>query len=150
MSDPSAIDAFLAAARSRLDRLDPTDLAAEVAAGALVVDVRPAEQRQRAGRLAGSVRADRNVLASRPDPARPTLMISSDGSTCVTYDVSCPTDVSMSMPTMAMTIPGIMSGRGPTLGSSWATTPAATMMPPLNGRNAKPDLSGLYPRLIWK
>ena len=37
----------------------------------------------------------------------------------------------------------MIKGRGPTRGSSWATTPAATMMPTLNGRKAKPALSGL-------
>lgn len=68
MGDPSAIDLLLAAARSGLDRLEPAALAAEVAAGALVIDTRPDEQRQRDGVLAGAIVVDRNVLEWRLDP----------------------------------------------------------------------------------
>ena len=71
MSDPSAIDRLLAAARSGLDRVDPADLADEVAAGSLVIDIRPLEQRQRDGELAGAVVVDRNVLEWRLDPTSP-------------------------------------------------------------------------------
>ncbi|HEY8728453.1 MAG TPA: rhodanese-like domain-containing protein, partial [Acidothermaceae bacterium] len=71
MGDPSAIDVFLAAARSRLDRVKPAELAAEVAAGALVIDTRPAEQRQRDGALVGAIVVDRNVLEWRLDPTSP-------------------------------------------------------------------------------
>ena len=65
------IDALLAAARSGLDRVDPADLAAEVAQGALVVDTRPAEQRDRDGDLPGALVIDRNVLEWRLDPTSP-------------------------------------------------------------------------------
>ena len=65
------IDALLAAARSDLDRVEPVDLAAEVAQGALVVDTRPAEQRDRDGDLPGAVVIDRNVLEWRLDPTSP-------------------------------------------------------------------------------
>jgi rhodanese-related sulfurtransferase len=71
MGSPSAIDAMLAAARAELDRVQPADLAAEVAAGALVVDIRPLEQRQRDGRLPGALVIDRNVLEWRLDPSCP-------------------------------------------------------------------------------
>ncbi|MFI5101222.1 MAG: rhodanese-like domain-containing protein [Actinomycetes bacterium] len=71
MSDPSAIDRLLATARAGLDRVDPADLADEVAAGALVIDTRPLEQRQRDGELAGAVVVDRNVLEWRLDPTSP-------------------------------------------------------------------------------
>lgn len=68
MGDPSAIDLLLAAARSGLDRVEPARLAAEVAAGALVIDTRPAEQRERDGALPGAIVVDRNVLEWRLDP----------------------------------------------------------------------------------
>ncbi len=71
MSEPSAIDRLLADARAGLDRVDPADLADEVAAGALVIDTRPLEQRQRDGELAGAVVLDRNVLEWRLDPTSP-------------------------------------------------------------------------------
>ena len=59
---PVNIDALLAAARSGLDRVEPADLAVAAARGALVVDTRPAEQRDRDGSLPGAVVIDRNVL----------------------------------------------------------------------------------------
>lgn len=63
------IEALLAEARAHLDRVDPGDLAAETAAGALVVDIRPWEQRQRDGELPGALVIDRNVLEWRLDPS---------------------------------------------------------------------------------
>lgn len=66
-----AVDRLLAAAREGLDRVDPADLAAEVAAGALVVDIRPVEQRCRDGELPGALVIDRNVLEWRLDPTSP-------------------------------------------------------------------------------
>jgi rhodanese-related sulfurtransferase len=65
---PAAIDEFLQQARSGLDRVLAVDLAAEVAAGALVVDIRPVDQRQRDGELPGAISVDRNVLEWRLDP----------------------------------------------------------------------------------
>ena len=65
------IDELLAAARARIDRVRPEDLDRELAAGALVVDTRPLEQRQRDGDLPGAVVVDRNVLEWRLDPASP-------------------------------------------------------------------------------
>lgn len=64
----SAVEDLLARARSGLDRVAPEDLAAEVAAGALVVDIRPVEQRDRDGAMPGAVVVDRNVLEWRLDP----------------------------------------------------------------------------------
>ncbi|MEP6814473.1 MAG: rhodanese-like domain-containing protein, partial [Marmoricola sp.] len=40
-------------------------------AGALVVDMRPADQRERDGELPGAIVIDRNVLAWRLDPTSP-------------------------------------------------------------------------------
>lgn len=71
METPCAIDVMVAAARAELDRVRPPDLAGEVAAGAVVVDVRPVEQRQRDGALAGALIIDRNVLEWRLDPSSP-------------------------------------------------------------------------------
>jgi SAM-dependent methyltransferase len=71
MPDDSAVDALLEAARQRLDRVHPRDLAQEVDAGALVVDTRPIEQRRRDGELPGAIVVDRNVLEWRLDPSCP-------------------------------------------------------------------------------
>jgi rhodanese-related sulfurtransferase len=65
------IDELLAAARARIDRVQPEDLAAEVAAGALVVDTRTFEQRERDGPMPGAVLIDRTVFEWRLDPASP-------------------------------------------------------------------------------
>ena len=51
----SAIDDMLRIARGRLKRVTPADLAVETAGGALVVDIRPVEQRLRDGELPGAV-----------------------------------------------------------------------------------------------
>jgi rhodanese-related sulfurtransferase len=68
MTGTAAIDALLEAARQGLDRVQPADLAAEIAAGALVVDIRPVEQRQRDGDMPCALVIDRNVLEWRLDP----------------------------------------------------------------------------------
>jgi rhodanese-related sulfurtransferase len=67
----SAVDRLVERAREGLDRVAPADLAAEMAAGALVVDIRPVEQRERDGELPGAVVIDRNVLEWRLDPSSP-------------------------------------------------------------------------------
>jgi rhodanese-related sulfurtransferase len=64
-----SVDELLAAARSQLERIEPARLEAEVASGALVIDIRPIEQRQRDGPLPGAIVIDRNVLEWRLDPA---------------------------------------------------------------------------------
>lgn len=69
--DASAISRLLEASRRGLERVEPTDLAAIQAAGALVVDIRPVEQRSRDGEMPGAVAIDRNVLEWRLDPTSP-------------------------------------------------------------------------------
>lgn len=69
--EPAAIDVLLESARAGLDRVEPEDLAAELTAGALVVDIRPVEQRDRDGALPGALVIDRNVLEWRLDPTCP-------------------------------------------------------------------------------
>ena len=72
MTQRSAIDVLLEDARRSLDRVVPGDLVAEVASGALVVDTRPVEQRERDGPLPFGVVVDRNVLEWRLDPTSPS------------------------------------------------------------------------------
>ena len=64
-----SIDEILAAARARLDRVEPEALEGERTAGAVIVDIRPVEQRTRDGDLPGAIVIDRNVLEWRLDPA---------------------------------------------------------------------------------
>jgi rhodanese-related sulfurtransferase len=64
-------DDLLAEARRRLVRLDPAGLEDAMAAGALVVDIRPAEQRREQGELPGAVVVERTVFEWRLDPASP-------------------------------------------------------------------------------
>ena len=65
------IDELLAAVRARIERIEPGEVMARVAAGALLVDTRPVEQRERDGEVPGAVVVDRNVLEWRLDPASP-------------------------------------------------------------------------------
>jgi rhodanese-related sulfurtransferase len=74
----SAIDRLLAEAREGLSRVEPAGLDAEVAAGALVVDIRPVEQRERDGELPGALVVDRNVLEWRLDPSSPHRLPEAD------------------------------------------------------------------------
>lgn len=71
VTEPPAVDLLLAEARRDLKRLEVRDLQAELDAGALLVDVRPLEQRDRDGPLPGSIVIDRNVLEWRLDPTSP-------------------------------------------------------------------------------
>jgi rhodanese-related sulfurtransferase len=65
---PSRIDDLLDESRTDLDRVAPECLADEVAAGALVVDIRPAENRAAEGGLPGAVVIERIHLEWRLDP----------------------------------------------------------------------------------
>ncbi|QGG40261.1 rhodanese-like domain-containing protein [Aeromicrobium yanjiei] len=64
-----SVDELLAAARADLTRLDPHQAVARVAAGALIVDIRPAWQREADGEIPGSVIVERNHLEWRLHPA---------------------------------------------------------------------------------
>ena len=59
---------MLAAARERLDRVDPEAAAAEVERGALLVDIRSESQRASDGVVPGAIYHPRNVLEWRMDP----------------------------------------------------------------------------------
>jgi rhodanese-related sulfurtransferase len=65
----ATVDELLADARAGLDRLDPPQAAAAVAAGALLVDIRPAAQRGAEGEIPGALVVERNHLEWRLHPA---------------------------------------------------------------------------------
>ena len=64
-----SIDEVLERARARLDRVPPRDLEREMGVGALVVDVRTSEQRDRDGDLPGAHIVDLTVLEWRLAPS---------------------------------------------------------------------------------
>ncbi|MBI3227121.1 MAG: sulfurtransferase [Mycolicibacterium cosmeticum] len=64
----SRIDDVLAAARSRLRRLEAGEVPAALERGALLVDIRPAAQRAAEGEVDGALLIERNVLEWRADP----------------------------------------------------------------------------------
>jgi rhodanese-related sulfurtransferase len=69
MSDQrSTIEQMLADAEAELDRVAPQNLAAEVEAGALVVDIRPSENRTAEGPIPGALVIERIHLEWRLDP----------------------------------------------------------------------------------
>lgn len=68
MTNDATIDALLAAARGRIDRLTPAELLSEAGAGALVVDTRCSEARKAKGVIPGSVHVPLSVLFWRLDP----------------------------------------------------------------------------------
>jgi rhodanese-related sulfurtransferase len=63
------IDELVAQARAGLRRLEPAAALAAVNDGALLVDIRPLDQRRRDGDVPGAVVIGRNVLEWRLDPA---------------------------------------------------------------------------------
>jgi rhodanese-related sulfurtransferase len=69
--ETSRIAQHLDAARQALDRVEPNELAAVVAAGALVVDIRPESNRREEGELPGAVIVERIHLEWRIDPTSP-------------------------------------------------------------------------------
>lgn len=66
------VDAWLTGARARLDRVQPQDLAQEIADGAIVVDIRDSADREAEGAMPGAVIVTRNVLEWRMSPSSPT------------------------------------------------------------------------------
>ena len=65
---PLTADELLDRARRQLVRVDPEQAARELANGALLVDIRPSEQRAE-GEIPGATGVARNVLEWRLDPA---------------------------------------------------------------------------------
>ncbi len=71
MSRPAgsrSIDQMLAQARSRLQRVTPVQAHDALAAGALLVDIRPGWQRAAEGEVPGALLVERNHLEWRFDP----------------------------------------------------------------------------------
>ena len=66
--EASAVDTLLAAERARILRFDPTDAARAARAGALLVDIRPSEDRRSFGLIPDALIIGRNVLEWRLDP----------------------------------------------------------------------------------
>jgi rhodanese-related sulfurtransferase len=62
------IDEILADARGQLRRVTPLDAFREMAAGAALIDIRPAAQRAVQGEIPGSIIVERNHLEWRLDP----------------------------------------------------------------------------------
>ena len=63
---------LVAAAKQRIENLDPDAVEAELASGdAVLVDLREAEELEANGRIAGSVHIPRGMLEFRADPASP-------------------------------------------------------------------------------
>jgi rhodanese-related sulfurtransferase len=62
------IDDLLAAARQRIDRVEPAEAVAAVDEGAVLVDIRSELQRERDGTIPGALLHPRNVLEWRMDP----------------------------------------------------------------------------------
>ena len=65
------VDELLARVRGRIERVEPAEAWHRSRAGALLLDTRPAEQRDRDGAVPGALVVDRNVLEWRLDPASP-------------------------------------------------------------------------------
>ncbi|HET7015237.1 MAG TPA: rhodanese-like domain-containing protein [Streptosporangiaceae bacterium] len=63
-----SIDEILSDARRRLRRFTPVEAQAAVAAGAVLVDIRPQAQRRAEGAVPGAMLVERNVLEWRFDP----------------------------------------------------------------------------------
>ncbi|MEG3636550.1 rhodanese-like domain-containing protein [Micromonospora palythoicola] len=70
---------ILAAARARLNRLDPEQAHLACRAGALLVDIRPAAQRATFGTVPGALAIERNVLEWRLDPRCPARLPQATG-----------------------------------------------------------------------
>ena len=66
---PITLDEMLRRARSRLSRVSPSDLEKAAQDGAVIVDVRTAEQRESDGELPGAMLIDYTVLEWRLAPS---------------------------------------------------------------------------------
>ena len=87
----TTIEELLADARAEIRRLLPVDVHRAMWEGALLIDIRPLEQRRRDGLVPGAVIVERNVLEWRLDPngeyrnpalanaGRPVILICDEG-----------------------------------------------------------------------
>ena len=77
--DGCSVDQVLAAARRRLARVGPEQASDAIAAGALLVDIRPHGQRRSEGVVPGALHVERNVLEWRLDPGSPARLPQATG-----------------------------------------------------------------------
>jgi hypothetical protein len=71
MAQQSAIEVLLAQARAGLDGVEREHLVDEVASGAILVDIRPVEQRQRDGELTGAISGKQVPFGPMREPLEP-------------------------------------------------------------------------------
>jgi len=64
----TTVEELLAEAQAEIDRLSPAEAREAAQNGALLIDIRPLEQRQRDGLVPGATIVERNVLEWRLDP----------------------------------------------------------------------------------
>ena len=62
---------MVAEAKSRVENVTPDQLEKEIADGAVVVDLREAEELASTGKIAGSIHATRGLLEFKADPSHP-------------------------------------------------------------------------------
>jgi len=79
-----SVDELLESARGGLERLDPLEAHARVAAGAVIVDIRPQWQRELDGEIPGSIIVERNHLEWRLHPrSGASLSLATEGQTWI-------------------------------------------------------------------
>ena len=66
--DPITVEELLAAAREEIARYTPEETVEAVRGGAILVDIRPADQVERDGSVPGATLVPRNVVEWRLDP----------------------------------------------------------------------------------
>ena len=71
MAGQSTAADLVAQAKSRTENLSPDQVAEEVALGAVLVDIRDAEERIANGSIPGAVHASRGMLEFHADPTSP-------------------------------------------------------------------------------
>ncbi len=77
------LEEVLAEARAGWDRVTPQQATAAVAAGALLIDIRPLEQRRRQGDIPGAIVIGLTVLPWRLDPSHDHRIPEADAETRV-------------------------------------------------------------------
>jgi rhodanese-related sulfurtransferase len=126
-----SVDDLLADARSRITRVTPLEAAARVAAGAVLVDIRPAAQRAREGEVPGALIVERNVLEWRFDPSSDARLPQATG-----YDVDvivlCSEGYTSSLAADALRSLGLTSASD-VVGGFWAWVAAGLPTTPGSG-----------------
>ena len=103
-----SVDDLLAAARDSITRWEPADAARRVAKGALVVDIRPAWQREIDGEVPGSVIVERNHLEWRLHPGSGAALAAARADQ--EWIVLCTEGYTSSLAAAALTSLGLLAG----------------------------------------